>query len=137
MPIKILVDQIRPEGLHLEETLIPEDLGVISEIVTFQGGILAKADAQRIDDVVRVAVHVDGDIRWVCSRCLKEFPGVLNKDFILDYPVERRVRTIVLDEDIRDNIMLDYPMAPLCADDCRGLCPHCGGNRNDGKCRCK
>jgi uncharacterized protein len=137
LPIKILVDQIRPEGLHLEETLIPEDLGVISEIVTFQGGILAKADAQRIDDVVRVAVHVDGDIRWVCSRCLKEFPGVLNKDFILDYPVERRVRTIVLDEDIRDNIMLDYPMAPLCADDCRGLCPHCGGNRNDGKCRCK
>jgi uncharacterized protein len=137
LPIKILVDQIRPKGLHLEETLIPEDLGVISEIVTFQGGILAKADAQRIDDVVRVAVHVDGDIRWVCSRCLKEFPGVLNKDFILDYPVERRVRTIVLDEDIRDNIMLDYPMAPLCADDCRGLCPHCGGNRNDGKCRCK
>ncbi len=135
--MKILVDQLRTEGLQLEETLIPEALGVTNEIVAFQGGILAKAAAQRINDVVRVAVHVDGAMQWICSRCLKEFPGVLNKDFILDYPVERGVRTIVLDEDIRDNIMLDYPMAPLCAEDCKGLCPHCGGNRNDGNCRCK
>jgi uncharacterized protein len=27
-------------------------------------------------------------------------------------------------------------MRPLCDEDCRGLCPGCGGNRNRGECGC-
>jgi uncharacterized protein len=37
---------------------------------------------------------------------------------------------------VRDAIVLELPMAPLCRDDCAGLCPVCGANRNEGDCGC-
>ncbi len=36
----------------------------------------------------------------------------------------------------RDAVLLELPLAPLCAPDCRGLCPQCGANRNLGDCEC-
>ena len=36
----------------------------------------------------------------------------------------------------RDAVLLDLPLAPLCSDDCLGLCPQCGTNWNDGPCGC-
>ena len=30
----------------------------------------------------------------------------------------------------RDAVLLELPLAPLCAEDCPGLCPTCGANRN-------
>ena len=33
-------------------------------------------------------------------------------------------------------LILDHPMIYVCKKDCRGLCPHCGVNLNDTKCRC-
>ncbi|MDP2905278.1 MAG: DUF177 domain-containing protein [Candidatus Omnitrophota bacterium] len=43
---------------------------------------------------------------------------------------------IDLTEDIREGIMLDYPIKPLCKPDCSGLCPVCGADLNVHKCRC-
>jgi uncharacterized protein len=36
----------------------------------------------------------------------------------------------------RDAVLLDLPLAPLCSDECLGLCPRCGTNWNDGPCDC-
>jgi uncharacterized protein len=36
----------------------------------------------------------------------------------------------------RDAVLLDLPLAPLCAPDCRGLCPQCGTNWNERTCAC-
>ena len=36
----------------------------------------------------------------------------------------------------RDAVLLHLPQAPLCAPDCRGLCPTCGADLNDGPCDC-
>ena len=37
---------------------------------------------------------------------------------------------------MRDAIVLELPMAPLCREDCRGLCPQCGADRNEAECGC-
>ncbi|MGP0029729.1 MAG: YceD family protein [Acidimicrobiales bacterium] len=37
---------------------------------------------------------------------------------------------------VRDAIVLEVPAAPLCRPGCLGLCPHCGGDRNEGECGC-
>jgi uncharacterized protein len=37
----------------------------------------------------------------------------------------------------RDAVLLDLPLAPLCAEDCLGLCPQCGINRNEETCSCE
>ena len=36
-----------------------------------------------------------------------------------------------LEQTVRDAVVLALPLAPLCTDDCPGLCPECGGRRAD------
>jgi len=38
---------------------------------------------------------------------------------------------------IREQIILNIPFKPLCREDCRGLCPQCGANLNEGDCGCR
>ena len=37
---------------------------------------------------------------------------------------------------VRDALLLELPLAPLCREDCKGLCPTCGADLNDGPCPC-
>lgn len=37
---------------------------------------------------------------------------------------------------VADQVQLGLPTRPLCREDCRGLCPRCGANLNDGPCGC-
>ncbi len=37
---------------------------------------------------------------------------------------------------LRERILLAIPYAPLCSEDCLGLCTVCGGNRNNSECGC-
>ena len=41
-----------------------------------------------------------------------------------------------LGEVVREQVLLALPLKPLCREDCRGLCPRCGQNRNLGPCGC-
>jgi uncharacterized protein len=38
---------------------------------------------------------------------------------------------------VRETMILALPTKPLCREDCRGLCPRCGANRNGGECGCR
>lgn len=38
---------------------------------------------------------------------------------------------------LRENVLLNLPLQPLCRADCRGLCPHCGINLNERSCQCR
>ena len=37
---------------------------------------------------------------------------------------------------VRDTVGVALPLNPLCREDCRGLCPRCGADRNGGDCGC-
>ncbi len=39
--------------------------------------------------------------------------------------------------ELREEILLALPQSPLCKEDCAGLCPVCGGNRNAAPCDCE
>ncbi len=41
-----------------------------------------------------------------------------------------------LEEYLRQSILVNVPIKPLCEEACKGLCSHCGANLNDGKCKC-
>lgn len=45
--------------------------------------------------------------------------------------------TLELDELVRELLLLAIPMKPICRDDCQGLCPVCGGDRNQVACSCQ
>lgn len=44
---------------------------------------------------------------------------------------------IDLSEILRQNAIASLPIQPLCKEDCKGLCPMCGENRNRAQCECK
>ena len=50
---------------------------------------------------------------------------------------EYREDKIDLGEVVREQLYLALPMKPLCQEDCKGLCPVCGGNRNREACTCQ
>ncbi|HWR81822.1 MAG TPA: DUF177 domain-containing protein [Candidatus Deferrimicrobium sp.] len=95
-------------------------------------------------------------VRLECARCLREFDAqVGNKtDFIVcsDSLYTDRARKAVDNEDyvffrgadlqvdlsdiVRQTIILAVGMKPLCMEECRGLCPICGINRNEQNCSC-
>lgn len=51
-----------------------------------------------------------------------------------DYEIVDDLTAIDLSTMLRDTILVDLPLRVLCRDDCAGLCPICGVNRNNGDC---
>ena len=45
--------------------------------------------------------------------------------------------SIDLEPLFREQLVLAVPFAPLCREDCKGLCPQCGTDRNTGTCSCE
>jgi uncharacterized protein len=97
-------------------------------------------------------IEVEGTVRapWVgvCRRCAEPVTGELHIDVHERFADDTLAGASddefypIVDEDIdlapmvRDAIVLELPMAPLCREDCAGLCPQCGANRNEGDCGC-
>ncbi|WP_164019392.1 YceD family protein [Pyxidicoccus trucidator] len=46
-------------------------------------------------------------------------------------------KVINLDPIVREQLLLALPMGTVCREDCKGLCPQCGINRNEAKCTCE
>ena len=91
-----------------------------------------------------------------CSRCLVPYPFSTDERFSLVlYPHEKGAspeRELGRDEldvsfyddpdvpvrpIVEERIQMAVPMKPLCREDCRGLCPTCGADRNRGDCGCQ
>lgn len=45
-------------------------------------------------------------------------------------------RVLVVDDVVREHVLLELPLKPLCREDCLGLCPRCGDDLNAGACAC-
>ena len=79
-----------------------------------------------------------------CSRCLEPVNGEISvhvDELFETVPLEGE--TYKLDDDVidlepmvRDALLLELPLAPLCNADCAGLCANCGANRNLAPCEC-
>lgn len=50
--------------------------------------------------------------------------------------LDPKQESIVLDEDVRTNLLVNLPLKNLCHEDCRGLCPTCGADLNAEECHC-
>lgn len=107
----------------------------------------------RVDDV-ESRVIVTGDLQAggtaACGRCLGDFS--LTWEVPVEIIVLRDVDsdegegdTLVLQQaggvvdltdPLRECVILAFPQAPVCREDCRGICAHCGQDLNTGTCDC-
>lgn len=87
----------------------------------------------------RVQTAVDAD----CVRCLTPFKLNLNLQLEEMFALSPAVDPIYFVDDngwlnlqqpLREQVLLAMPIKLFCRPDCKGLCPECGANRNDGPC---
>lgn len=128
--------------LDLSSLEYPEGRRPFPEPVRVRGEVTASADVVTLRGVAETTLHA------ACDRCLKELrrPLSLPLEHVLAASLEReddgdlvlvsdyRLR---LDELVREDLLLSLPIKTLCRDDCRGLCPTCGKDLNDGLCGCR
>jgi uncharacterized protein len=134
--VKIDINKIPLEGLIIEEQVNPSALDLETDTVKIPFPLKIKAEVSRITNAVTVILSLNGQLCLICSRCLEESRVGLNRTLKLNYQVNKTEFIIDLDQDIKEEIFLDYPIKPLCKPDCKGLCPKCGKNLNEGGCSC-
>lgn len=89
-----------------------------------------------------------------CARCLEDVPYQLEGDiegyFLIggeeaetpddlegdEFDMVPENHVIDIAPLIEQALLLELPLVPLCTDDCKGLCAHCGANLNEGPCGC-
>jgi uncharacterized metal-binding protein YceD (DUF177 family) len=112
-------------------------------------GLRGCLTVDNLESRVLVTGVLAGDAVVVCDRCLEDFTcgfETVVEIVILRDPtsegewdswvIHQRSGEVDLDEPLREAALLGLPLKFLCADTCRGLCPHCGANRSRESCAC-
>ena len=138
------VELLRHPGAtrHIETSVPPDELDLDDDRV--QGDIAIAVDATSSVDGVVVHGTVTTSWRGQCRRCLTEVEGTSVSavdELYQQHPRHEDAIAITGDQIdlapvVREYVLLDLPDAPLCKDDCAGICPNCGIDRNTGTCDC-
>lgn len=146
-----LSDEARPFRFRVprEKPLFEIPLGEFAEDLSIQGTVVKR-------DEEFFVVHFDARTRISapCRRCLETCENEihLEKDLYVkrqaapaddeesddDYLIlDLNEKEVDLRGTICELLLLETPAYPLCSDECRGLCPICGVNLNEGNCDCR
>ena len=107
------------------------------------------------DDAGYMRLHLTATLpyRGACARCLDPVEGVFALDFertvaaegtISEEQLEENDDAYVMirdgkldvDEALREELLVCFPMRLLCDEECPGLCPKCGKPKREGDCGC-
>ncbi len=124
------------------------DYCFVSNDVLFSAPIAVSGCLKSANGIVSLTVVADCSVSSLCAKCAKDIVKKLkvpvehllvshlndedNDDFIV---VEDML--LNLDELVIEDVYLSLPTRFLCKDDCKGLCPYCGNDLNEGECNCK
>ena len=124
------------KSLVFQAEIVPEDLDLDIGVMHFPENLQLKAEAWKSGEDLTVQAHVEGMRHFTCSLCLEEFNNLFEKDFALHYDI-KGLDSLNIEQDVRDEIILEHPIRILCQPDCKGLCPFCGANLNHESCDCQ
>jgi DUF177 domain-containing protein len=150
---------LQPRGLQVD---LKPDVGPLSDEAGLEIRVEGASLSARVVPTqggLRCSGRLDATAHVPCSRCLEPYPMQVGRDFDVAYVPTLRgagademdlqisredLDVAYLDEDgnldlsglAAEQVYLTLPMKPLCADDCRGLCPGCGCNLNTESCHC-
>jgi len=163
--MRVHIDQLKDKALWLEFEESPDIFPVLTNMIKknecqFLTPIKTRLRAIRVGDIVEVEGSIETSVRLTCGRCLKDFKTQLASRFALTYVRESPADTEKFDEKeielnaddmgliyfrdeeinlldgIQEQVVMALPLQPLCQESCKGLCPTCGANLNEGSCGC-
>ena len=153
------IQKLEAKKIRFDEKVEPGRLDWSESGVRQVSPLLAKGEAELLegtDGEVRIKGSLQVAMEADCDRCLGSAQFSVEEPFDLFYQpnsaaegadevaineVEAEIgfyrgAGIELDEVLQEQVLLMLPMHRLCREDCRGLCPVCGKNRNESLCSC-
>lgn len=153
--MRIAFDDIPGTGLEVKTTVsswFPED--VLSSAGPVACSAVLTRDGERV--VVEGAMRLS--VSLACDRCLEQYVQPIDTTFALDLEWvsdggdrfapehscgDDEMDVVLLDEPVVDmdsiwqqQLILSLPVKRVCSEECVGLCPVCGENRNQVRCDC-
>ncbi len=120
------------------------------EGVTFPEPARVHLDLRSSGDMLEIAGNIDVGIHGECDRCLGEVDRAMHVDVDEQFSIEGDAQADPFGEsnvltgdrlDVKDLttqlVCSAVPIGLLCVQDCKGICPVCGENKNTGACNCE
>jgi uncharacterized protein len=139
------------EGIH--EYVFEAEPSKIGMDERFSKMVKLKVRLDKSSRQILLQADISAEGAFVCDRCLDDFVWQIDRKYsmvyiqgdrsTLDLKKEEEIQAlsadtnyIDLDDDVRQYILLAIPQKLLCKEDCEGICPTCGVNRNSEECTC-
>jgi uncharacterized protein len=135
--LKVNLRELEKRDLALTGELPAADLGLYAAPGETYAPVAYDLHVSRVGGGVLVRGRAATALRGPCSRCLADFDLRLAAPEVCHFYEQPAGDELDLAPDLREDLLIDLPVKHLCREDCRGLCPVCGGDRNRRKCRCK
>ena len=134
----------------------PDELDPVDERIRLTEPATVKGKVRLSGNEVFVNGHIDTRAQVECDRCLQQIELPVSADFALEYITGSDYESsnlaeltedamavsvfdgeaIDVDEIVKEQIVLAVPTRVLCREDCKGICPECGIDKNTGECQC-
>ncbi|MCA6072325.1 MAG: YceD family protein [Endomicrobium sp.] len=124
-----LSDFLKTDVIEILSYKYKGDIGFVSDIAV-------SLKAVKISDgKIRVSGDISGTIELECSRCLRGYSHSLVIPIGVDIDIING--RVDIGDEVRQLLLLEMPMKPLCNEDCQGVCKICGKyNKKDDSCTC-
>lgn len=154
--MRIEVDKLEEHGGKFAHVYQPGELALDDAEVRLVEPGEVSGRIRRAGKEVELRGHLRAKVEVVCGRCLQpvELPikTEFNERFVraVSWAAEEQHEldeadlniavfdgeAIELDDLVREELLLALPVNVLCSEDCKGLCPICGVDRNRFDCQC-
>jgi uncharacterized protein len=134
--MKIRVDSLEDQEIKVEEDISADSWNMDNLDIKFVENIHLDCKFKKIGKEILVDTDVVTHRMITCSRCLESVRQEVEQKSSFAYNVDDLGEYLDIDDDVREDLLLNFPMKVLCVPECKGLCPGCGTNLNQGECNC-
>jgi uncharacterized protein len=131
--MKIHVNRIPAEGLREHASYDPAPLDMERDDIHLREPFAVDAFITKTDTELMVKAAISCPLLMTCARCLEDFSASVDTDAVFHYKV-KPADVVDITDQVREEIILAYPMFPICQPNCKGLCTTCGQNLNVTQC---
>jgi len=152
----ITVEELQEHSVKFDESFAQEHIDYLMEGLKQVGPLKVRGSARLLAEEIEIRGRVAATMEAICARCLEPVEHAVDLNFDLVYrPITSITRgdefqvprgeeeigfyregRLLLEDVVKEQVLLSLPMKSICRTDCRGLCPACGTNLNREACRC-
>jgi len=124
--MKVSVKDITEDPTTVEDVVSAAEWDMDSADTRFVDGIRMVGRFSLAGSEILAEITVDMTKEITCNRCLEVVVHKETQHIVLSYERSKLGDTLDVDQDVREEILLNWPMKVLCSEECKGIDPETG-----------